>query len=100
MTEPSLLQVAFAHLLLASIFVFGMYATAFFFQWIKLTRILFWGLVTAIYLGAVLPPLLVVAGVATMEPAVSTASLMALALNIGGSTLIGVVYGVRQWKKL
>lgn len=100
MTEPSLLQVAFAHLLLASIFVFGMYATAWLFQWVKLTRFLFWGLVGAIYVGAVLPLLLVVAGVATMQPAVPTASLLALALNIGGSTLIGTLYGVRQWQKL
>jgi hypothetical protein len=77
-----------------------MYATAFFFQWIKLTRILFWGLVGAIYLGAVLPPLLVVAGIGEMVPPVPTASLLALAVNIGGSTLIGTIYGVRQWKKL
>lgn len=97
MNEPSLLQVAFAHLLLACIFAFGTYATAWLLQWAKLTRILFWVFIAAVYVGVVLPLLLVAAGVATMEPAVPTANLLAMATNIGLSALLGTVCGVRQW---
>jgi hypothetical protein len=100
MTEPSLLQVAFAHLLLACTFAFGTYATAWLFQWVRLTRILFWVFIAAVYAGVVLPLLLVVAGVAAMEPAAPTANVLAMATNIGLSTLIGTVSGVRQWQRL
>jgi len=100
METPSLMQFAFGHLLLACIFLFGTYAVSQLFQYIKLTRILFWGFVGSVYLGVVLPLLLVVAGVATMSPPTPNTLLLAFGLNVGLSTLAGTIYGVRQWKPL
>lgn len=100
MENPTLIQFAFGHLVLACIFLFGTYATAWLFQWVKLTRFLFWTFIVMVYGGVVLPLALVVAGVATLEPAVPAANLIAFATNVALSTLVGTVYGVRQWQPL
>ena len=100
METPNLMQFAFGHLLLACIFFFGTYAVSQLFQYIKLTRILFWAYVGMVYVGVVLPLFLVVAGVATMSPPTPSALLLAFGLNVALSTLGGTVYGVRQWKSL
>src|SRR5258706_11169014 len=54
MQTPTLLQMAFAYLLLVSIFTFGTYATYRLFEGHPITRFMFWSFVGMVFVGAVL----------------------------------------------
>jgi len=85
MHTPTLLQLAFAYLLLVSIFTFGTYATYRLFEGHKVTRFMFWSFVVMVFIGAVLPPIL-------------SGQAVGLGVAIGASTILGTVMARRAKK--
>ena len=83
MFSTAFFSVAFAFLVLAAIFTFGMYASYKLFEGHSVTRFLFWSLVVMIFGGIVLPCVL-------------TGQAVGLGLCIGTSTILGTVLARRR----